>query len=81
MKMEERSAIKLYFDKGFDEASIIDKLKDLKITRDKVYRTVKDSERQALPPTDQEAAGLVRSGRQSSSTKSSAAFGETASNR
>jgi transposase len=39
--MEERSAIKLYFDKAFDEASIIDKLKDLKITRDKVYRTVK----------------------------------------
>lgn len=41
IKMDERSAIKCYFDKGFDEKTIIKKLKDLKITRVKIYRTVK----------------------------------------
>ena len=40
-KMDERCAIKLYHEKGFNEKEIIEKLKDLKISRSKVYRTVK----------------------------------------
>ena len=39
--MEERAAIKLFHDKGYDPATIIKKLADLNISKMKVYRTVK----------------------------------------
>ena len=39
--MEERAAIKLYYDKGFSTSSIVKQLKNLDIGKKKVYRTIK----------------------------------------
>jgi transposase len=60
LKMEERSAIKLYYDKGYKTADIVKALKEFNIGKRKIYRTV-ERIRETGSIADRKRSGRPRS--------------------